>query len=74
MGFEELQSRVTGPLPSSPKTHYLSAGLGKPLNTPRLKYIESKPEVLPNAPTNGDIPRMIWMTTGGVVQTPQARG
>ena len=26
--------------------------------------------MLPNAPTNGNIPRTIGMTTGGVVQTP----
>ena len=29
--------------------------------------------MLPNAPTNGDIPRTIGMTTGGVVQTPLPR-
>ena len=41
---------------------------------PQPKYIESEPEVLPNAPTNGNIPRTIGMTTGGVVQTPTEHG
>ena len=41
---------------------------------PQPKYIESEPEVLPNAPTNGNILRTIGMTTGGVVQTPPRTG